>query len=556
MLAHYARDFPFDSFVLGLCVLALPFLATLRADATRPCPGWLRWYQWSVMALGIAVAAIAAVLYLIAAQPAVDGVDFYFYLCFGRDYLHGVPDPELAKHSYFPGGYRFWEFVMALFGEDLSTLRLAFVCMLAANAALCGAVVFRCTKSAGAGVLAAIWYLALASRFEGLDGTTEPISTLFALAGVLAWGGMPLRGAAGWRRALLLGTGLGLAAWTKQQGGLVAVGAGVLAINFAMNPPAVRDRFWQMLAVPVAACCVFLVALLLEGHGLDPLISGLRAVEEYATLGSFTANVTRQAKLAGPAGWFVLLALYAWIAILGSSFTSGTRQPPWVAVVGYSLIAALATLAQFTKRDIPHYVLLAAPFLAIAVTTIAACAAQTASAAWPRLRPFIAIATVGVLVLPAVDSMGKEGYFQVWPITLSPVVTNLKHWHKEPDVASDLQSLSRLIEPGEDLLVLPPRRNVIHFLLGTLSLSNPHGYGWGPHDASLTLRSPTLDAVLVLHPRTLEGGEYDTCRIIGCDRAMSALGENGFRISSTLSAMTLWRRQPSGTRTTAADTAR
>lgn len=556
MLAEFAWEYPFASFGLCLSVLALPFLAALRFDATGPGPQWIRWYRRLTVAVGMAVAATAASRYFVAAHPAIDGVDFYFYLCFGRDLLHGVPDPTLAKYAYFPGGYRYWELVMALFGEDLPTLQLAFVCTLAANAALCGAIVTRCVKSAGAGVLAGLCYLALASRFEGMDGTTEPLSTLFALSGLLAWGGMPLQGTAGWRRALLLGAGLGLAAWIKQQGGLVALGAGVLAINFVMNPPAVRDRFWQVLAVPAAASFVFIIAMLLEGHGLAPLHAGLHAVREYEAHGSLTKNLLRLAGNSGSVVWFVLAALYFWTAILGSSFTGGARQAPWISVVGYSLIAALATFTQFAKREYPHYGLLSAPYLAIAVTIMAVRAAQTAGAVWPRLRPFIAIATAGVLVLPAVNSMGRVGYFQIWPIVWNPIVSHQrvwhdnpsdrKLWHQDPDVASDLQSLSALIARGEDVLILPPRQNVIHFLTGSVSLTNPHGYGWGPMDASQTIRSPSLDAVVVLHPRTFERGDALNCKYIGCDRAVSALPGNGFRISAAMASMTLWRREPPG----------
>lgn len=423
VLARFAYEYPFASFALCLLAVALPFIFSGPVNPARPCPPWVRWYRRTLVAAGIGLAVTAAVRYLVAAQPAVEGVDFYFYLCFGRDLLHGVPDPALSKYAYFPGGFRIWEFAMAVLGEDLSTLRAFFVCTLALNALLCWAIVARCVKCASAGALAGLWYLVLASRFEGLDGTTEPFSTAFALAGVLAWGGQPLRGSTGWTRALLLGAALGLAAWVKQQGGLVAIGVGVLAVAFVANRSASRDEFRQILAIPAAALTVLILAILLEGHGLQPLFVGLRAVEEYATLGAFAPNVARMARLGGLAGWFALVTLYLWLALLAAGIATGERQAPWASIVGFSLVASLATLPQFAKRDIPHYVLLAAPFLSIAVSIMAIRSTQAAAAAWPRLGPFVAIATAGVLALPAVDSMLGAGRFQVWPVVWNPVVS-------------------------------------------------------------------------------------------------------------------------------------
>jgi len=557
MLTHFARDFPFGSFVLALCALALPFLAAVRTEAGVPEPAWLRWYRRSLVAAGIAFAITAATRYLIAARPEVDGLDFYFYLCFGRDSLHGVEEPTLARYAYFPGGYRFWEFVMALAGEGLSTMQLVFVFVLVANAALCGAIVSRCVNSRNAGVLAGLLYLALTSRFEGLDGTTEPICTLFALLGLLAWGGEPLRGLAGWRRALLLGTGLGLAVWVKQQAGLVTFGAAVIVVNFAIGRAENRDHIWQILAVPASAACVLFLALLLEGHGLAPMIIGLWHVMEYEPLGSFVKNLPRLGRQAGPAVGLFLLALFLWAAVLASSFSRAVRQTPWATIVGFSLLAAIATFIQFSKRSSPHYGLLAAPYLAIAVTVMAVRVAQSAGTVWPRLRPIIALATAGFLTLPAVGSMGKQGYFQAWPLVWNPVVLPEPLWHADVDVASDLESLATLVSPGEDVLVLPPRRNVVHFLLGSVSHTNPNGYGWGgPWEALEAMRSSSPDAVIVIHPRSLQVGDSALCGTIACDRAISALPESGYRISSILTSMTLWRREASGAARNAESTGR
>lgn len=540
MRSGFAWSYPFVSFWLLLFVVALPALALAAADRTSRGARWELWYGRLLLAAACAIAASVTVRYLLAAVPAVDGVDFYFYLCFGRDLLHGVPDPALTKYAYFPGGYRFWEFVMSIFGEDLTTLRIAFVGTLAANALLCGLIVARCLKSAGAGVLAGVWYLMLASRLEGLNGTTEPISTLFSLLGLLAWGGQPLKGSSGWYRALLLGAGLGLATWVKQQGGLVAIGAGAIALEYAMNPATSRHRPPQILAVPIAAIGTFVLAILLEGHGLVPLRIGLRAVGEYAVTGSLPENLQRPVEMAGLASVFFATVLLVWIAI--SKFPRGTRRSPWVAVAGFSLLAVLATLVQFVKRDFLHYGLLAVPFLTIAVIIVTIRMVQLAGRALPRLKLLITIAVTGLLLNPGIVSLSPADNFQVWPLVSNPVVSTLEPWHEKDQLASDIRSISRLVAPGEDVLILPPSRNALHFLLGTRSLTNPHGYGWGPQDTSLTIRSPSLKAIIVLDPRTFEGTERQTCNMIGCNRAVSALPENGFRVSSKLKTMTLWRR--------------
>lgn len=540
MRSGFVWDHPFASFWMVILAVALPLLVLTVAGATGRGSRWEWWYGRLVLATACAIAASVTARYLLAAVPAVDGVDFYFYLCFGRDLLHGVADPGLAKYAYFPGGYRFWEFVMAVSGEDLATLRIAFVATLAANAALCGLIVARGVNSPGGGVLAGVWYLILASRFEGLDGTTEPISTLFALLGVLAWGGMPLSGSRGWYRALLLGAGLGLAAWVKQQGGLVAIGAGAIAFEYAMNPAASRHRPMQMLAVPAAAIGTFVLAVLLEGHGMAPVLSGIRAVGEYEPIGSLAENLQRPAQLASVAGVFFAIILLVWFAISG--FPGNVRRSPWFALAGFSVLATLATLIQYAKRDTPHYALLAVPFLTIAVIAVTVRMIQLAGRALPRLKLLIGIAVTGLLLNPGIVSLDPIENFQVWPLVSSPVVSMHEPWHERDQPAADIRSIAHLVSPGENVLILPPRRNAIHYLLGTRSLANPHGYGWGPQDASQTIGLPSLDAVLVLGPRILEAGDTQNCRMINCERAISALPENGFRVAATRATMTLWRR--------------
>lgn len=542
MLSQFAQQYSLPALGLLLFAVALPFVPLLRADAARPMPGWMRWYGQAVTVLAITWVAVAAYRYLAVARPLMEGVDFYYFACIARDFLHGKANAALAHYVYFPGGYRYLQAAMALFGEDFPTLQYVIAGTLLANAVLCGLIAARCVQSVGAGVLAALWYLMLASRLEALYGTTEPISTLFALGGLLAWGGRPLRGAEGWRRALLLGIGLGLAAWTKQQGGLAALGAGVLALHYAINRPGERDSLWQILAVAAAAAGAFLIAILLEGHGLAPVRIGLGQVERYASEGSLAGNLAPLVGQAGLAAWVVLLAAFFWFAMLGSAFTSGARQEPWAAVAGFCMIAALAAAAQFSKRSYLHYALLAAPFVAVAVTVIVARISQAAASASPRLGPFVAIAAAGLLVVPAATDTQGDGFLQVWPPTWQPAVAHGTPWHQSSDIAADLQSLKGLVAPGEEVLVLPPRRNVIHLMLGTRTGEARSGYGWGPGDDALVLRSPRLRAVIVLDKRTMDDTDAATCKLRNCAGAIDALAASGFGPPLQLRTMTLWRR--------------
>ncbi len=71
-------------------------------------------------------------------------------------------------------------------------------------------------------------------------------------------------------------------------------------------------------------------------------------------------------------------------------------------------------------------------------------------------------------------------------------------WRLDPAVARDLEAARSHVRPGEDVLVLPPRRNEVHLTLGTRSVSFPLGYGWAPASARAALASPGLRAVIAI----------------------------------------------------------
>src|SRR5262249_6516434 len=70
-------------------------------------------------------------------------------------------------------------------------------------------------------------------------------------------------------------------------------------------------------------------------------------------------------------------------------------------------------------------------------------------------------------------------------------------WRREPRVASGLVALAEVVKPGQDVLVFPPNRNDVHYILGTTSRSFPIAYSWAPRMGTFDdVRWETLDAVI------------------------------------------------------------
>ncbi len=487
----------------------------------------------AVLVGALAVATYATARHLLTARPLIEGVDFYYYLCVARDLADGVATSE-TRHFYFPGVYRFWRAVFALVGRSLSAIQTVYVALLVANGVAITAVVWRGVGRAAPALLAGLWYLALCSSLEGYGGITEPLATLPVLLGLAAWAGEPLVGRSGLARALVLGAGLGLSVYAKQLAGLLAVGAAAMPI---MNLAAPRNRRheWACLAVvPAAATLVLLVGIVAEGEGLAPLRIGLSFASGYAPQGTFRMNlewvVSHAPLLAGAAKILALVAPLAllprWRPLLGER---------WAALAGFALLAGLVALAQFSKRGYLHYALLPAPLLIVAITLVAAALIH-------RLPARLAVWSETTLVVAALAGLTLAYRTEVPPPA---------PWRAQSDIAADLLVLKTQLRPGEDLLVIPPRRNEIHFQLGTRSQSFAPGYHWGPGKGVVeaAVRKPELDAVLVLRSRFLDQTDLQTWGLLECDRAVAALAPSGFRPVVELRAATLYRRvesSPSG----------
>ena len=115
---------------------SLIFFATLAAvpaalvERGRGDP-WLarsaeRW-RVVLIVLGLTAGIVQAIHYAVAARDTVEGVDFYYYVCFARDLASGANDVPVARYMYFPGVYLFWRSVLRVAGESLSALQWAYV---------------------------------------------------------------------------------------------------------------------------------------------------------------------------------------------------------------------------------------------------------------------------------------------------------------------------------------------------------------------------------------------------------------------------------------------
>jgi hypothetical protein len=533
---------PVASLLFWTAIVAVPVVVAERRLALGPAGRLVRLWHGAVVTGVVLVGAGMAARYAALVRPHVEGIDFYFYVCVVRDLASGATDLAMTRYWYFPGAYTFWRAAFVLGGGSLDALQWVYLGVLGLNAAAVGLVAGRACGHAGAGVLGALWYLTVASRLEGLYGQTEPIMTLPVLLGLLAWGGVPLAGGAGVVRAAALGLGLALALYVKQQGGLLALGWLALLGPAVRQPASVRGGRAPLLMVPLTSMTVFLVLMLLEGHGLEPLRRGLAAVITYERHGDIGANLralqVQDRMLNAGAG----LAAVTFLGVHGLSWFRPLRAEPWVPMLGFTTVAGFAALIQFAKRAYLHYALLAAPFLIIAAL-IAAVALGRILAARLRAPALTGTLALGLAALPVAQASSGVVGLVFWPPGAAPLLSHGIPWRLVPEIVRDLQALRPAVREGEDVLVLPPRRSEVHLLLGTRAVTLKNGYRWAepePGEAVQAIRSGRLDAVLVLHGHLDESDALVWTWFEG-DAAVAALPAAGFRVVRETPTMTLWR---------------
>ena len=205
--------------IVGGALFAMTFLLPRRGRS------WLARILWGLAGALLVAAGVTLASYLSAAHPHAGGVDFYYFLCLARDRVlrpEAVPD---MQYVYSPGVYVFWGAAYRI-SDSMVWLRSIVLGLLVLDSALVLWIVGRATRSWAFGALAGCCCLRFMTRFEGLEGTTEPVIVFSVLLGLAIWGGKRLEGREGLARAVVLGASLGLAIYAKQQGVFLALAAG------------------------------------------------------------------------------------------------------------------------------------------------------------------------------------------------------------------------------------------------------------------------------------------------------------------------------------------
>lgn len=484
---------------------------------------------------------LAVVAWFVSVVRYVDGVDLHVFVCHARDMLWLGTSAEDSAYRYFPGVYAFWRFVLASFGPEDAPVQTAIVLILATNTLLTGLIAFRLTGSAVTATAAGCLYVCLASRFECLSGTAEPLATIWFLAGVLAWSWWPQSSATGF---VLLGIGFGLALYCKQQAGLLALGAvWLVAAECLRRGPRSYTRIFkavrELLVTAVAAVLCFGTLVLLEGHGAAPVYSGLKMVSRYSSAGSFLSNlydIFRNDESIGLMAGTIAGAV-AWPGFGRSKNgkrqdelrdrrpgTDSERRTPTSTVVGVLLCAGAAALLQFRTRGYYHYFLLIIPSLVIPFT-VALWRAWSVLESYPGRKADLKWLVLLVAAVPFGHAGDRDLDFELWDPFVRPTeVAEMPVWHREAAIAADLQFLRSRVPAGSELLVLPPVRAAIYLQTGGRQST---GYAFGRDWAAAAPDLATLDYVVVM--RNQDAREQTNWKNSACDSVMLKLQQHGFR---------------------------
>ena len=411
---------------------------------------------------------VTAAGYLLTMHGSVGDVDLFYFLCYARDMNLGHQVPENI-YSYFPGIYTFWRSAILVSGESLPAMEAWHLGLVAMNCVLVGLLLWRLTRCLPAALFAAAWTLLLYSRFQGLDGTSEPLATLPLLAALCYWNGKPLRGRDGLLGCLVLGAGFGLALYGKQQAGLLSLGAVMLLIESLGSSR--RHDLRILAALPLCALATLLLAILGEGEGLAPLWKGLSAAAGYGQEGSWLHNIyvqVRRDETAILAALFTAAVLCWWGLQRRTSEDAGQRQ---LSVAGMLAISGLATLLQLRSRAFHHYMLLAVPCLVVSSTLAWRYLWSRRTGSW-RTRKGACLALLLLPLVPFLVDSGIDESFLAGRLPLPVERVIPIRWHQREELRDDLEQLRRQLPPGASILLVPARHNSIHFLLGTSSAAS------------------------------------------------------------------------------------
>jgi hypothetical protein len=516
-------------------------------------------YAKAVVAVYACLAVVSVAGFYFAVRPHIQGLDFFYYICYARDQIQDNETAHMIRYAHFPGIYAFWRSVMLVAGQSLGALQWAYIGLLFANALAVAGVIRRLTGSLLAPLFGAVWYAVLCTRFEGTLGVTEPLCSLPLLCSLWYWAGRPLRDRNGIKYAVALGAGLALCLYGKQQGGLLWMGAFSLLPGLFTGPKENRHQLPHAILMGATAVLLFFMLILLEGHGIDPLRIGLGFAKGYKTHGAALENLR---SIIQNDETIMLAGLFAFVCWILSWFASWARRRPAgigaeghprqsprdagvpreMAIAGFAILAASGTLVQVLRRPYVHYALLSLPFIVVA----AILAVNDILRRLPdhvRKAPLTALLLLHLAALPLLwgsDDPGNARLLRDW---LKPEPYRQSCWYELPDVSKDLAELQELVPAGTDLLVIPPRRSSVHFVLGTIPRSFANGYNWAL-DAPLlyeTVSKPSLQTVLIIN--NLGPGDQENWNGFECDKVVKKMRDESFKPVVSLKTVTLWRKQ-------------
>ncbi len=497
------------------------------------------WRRLLVAAIGV-LALVSLASYLRAMASSVGGVDFYYYVCIARDMLDCPSDVSDNNYIYFPGVYAFWRTVMHGVGTSLPALQWSYLAVWLANAVLVAGVVWRPTRSVGLAAFAGLWYCVLSTRFDSLSGVSEPLATACALAGVLIWGGQPLRGLRGWWLALAMGIGWGLSVYMKQQAGLLTLSAVTLLMGRLATDRSLRHAWPQLVAIPLVALLTLSVGLLAEGRGWVPWQRGLQWATGYGREGSLLLNLYTQVRGDESAALGAGLSVVAWWGRWWRCTRGARMTRPALQVATLALLAFLFSLVQFASRPFGHYMLLGVPFLVVACLLLAheCWTLVPRRYAQSQLVLFLILGLPGALL---VNTAGRHDTLYVWRPVMPRGVQLPLRWHERPLVERDLERLRRFVPAGSRIYVVAPRRCVVYYQLGS-STASRYGYQFAMRDLD-SIDWQSCDYVII-PTSELEPDDLSHCSPVQRDAIRAHIQSLGFERSLTdeLRTMELYRR--------------
>lgn len=494
--------------------------------------------SWSSMAW----MAGSLLLFVGAAVSRIDGTDLYFFVCHGRDFAAGYQPSQASSYLYFPGVCRVWAAVFCVFPASISVVQWTVMIALLLNSVLVGALVHRLAGSLWCSCLGASLYVALATRFEGLQGTGEPLSTIPFLLGILCWLSMK----SGTLRIASFGIAIGITVFMKQQAGLLSLGVASMffwPLTDSIAPHRCEGRWRSPFILAGIAIVVFLTLMLFEGRGFLPLKTGLEMLSSYEGQGSWIQNLYDLVRNDEA------VVLFAVVCVCGMGmavFRKAGFEDRHVHAFALLCLSSIATLLQFRVRGYFHYFLLALPGLVIVSTVTASVVVRHVWENTKRRSPFQRNAFLLILSMPFLIGFARVGQrdlafemFRPPDFTHSP--ESQRPWHLRPEVSKGIQEIRTLVEPGDELVVLPPIRSAVYFATGTV---NSKGYAFGEFmDVSRRPVAELNNVAFLSEPRS-EREEVDWMDS-GSELLLQKLRINpNFKRSSRASRLQLFFRQP------------